>query len=325
MKIRKNNRAFSLVELIVVIAIMAVLVGVMGPHFLKYVGDNKKKECMVDREGLLAVYERCIYEETLELSGSALNALLNGTAANVDAATKEEVLSFYHDRLTRTCSGGGKFTGNVDTVKQIATITCDCGNHDTVAVVDFVGMIGTELAENIDPTIEEPSSEAPSIPPEASSEEPTSTSEAQPDSDSVWPYPDSGQWEGKDYMGQVVQIEVPTGLVTSQNGTQYVVVDSTGSGVFDVPYEWRMGPEYIGTEGWERVIIWSGVMITDIESIRHPNSANQIDGTKVHYGDILEYNGVQYIYASLSDGEYKDFPTSAAGGNNWYAVGPASE
>ncbi len=39
---KMNNKGFSLVELIIVIAIMAVLVGVLAPQFLKYVERSRK-------------------------------------------------------------------------------------------------------------------------------------------------------------------------------------------------------------------------------------------------------------------------------------------
>jgi type IV pilus assembly protein PilA len=41
-KVVKNNKGFSLVELIVVIAIMAVLVGVLAPQFIKYVEKSRE-------------------------------------------------------------------------------------------------------------------------------------------------------------------------------------------------------------------------------------------------------------------------------------------
>lgn len=42
MKKKKNNKGFSLVELIVVIAIMAVLVGVLAPQFIGYVEKSRQ-------------------------------------------------------------------------------------------------------------------------------------------------------------------------------------------------------------------------------------------------------------------------------------------
>lgn len=38
---KMNNKGFSLVELIIVIAIMAVLMGVLAPQFIKYVEDSR--------------------------------------------------------------------------------------------------------------------------------------------------------------------------------------------------------------------------------------------------------------------------------------------
>ncbi|MCR5686804.1 MAG: prepilin-type N-terminal cleavage/methylation domain-containing protein [Lachnospiraceae bacterium] len=41
---RKDNRGLSLIELIVVIAIMGVLVGVLSPMFIKYVDRSRKSK-----------------------------------------------------------------------------------------------------------------------------------------------------------------------------------------------------------------------------------------------------------------------------------------
>ena len=38
----KNNKGFSLVELIIVVAIMAVLIGVLAPQYIKYVEKSRK-------------------------------------------------------------------------------------------------------------------------------------------------------------------------------------------------------------------------------------------------------------------------------------------
>lgn len=41
---KKNNKGFSLVELIIVIAIMAVLIGVLAPQFMKYVEQSRRSK-----------------------------------------------------------------------------------------------------------------------------------------------------------------------------------------------------------------------------------------------------------------------------------------
>lgn len=54
----KNNKGFSLVELIIVIAIMAILVGVMAPQLIKYI---EKSNVSADMQLLDAVYDAVVY------------------------------------------------------------------------------------------------------------------------------------------------------------------------------------------------------------------------------------------------------------------------
>ena len=63
MKTRKNNKGFSLVELIVVVAIMAVLVGVLAPAYLKYVESSREKKDLNNLEEVRHAVEVALAEE----------------------------------------------------------------------------------------------------------------------------------------------------------------------------------------------------------------------------------------------------------------------
>ncbi len=58
---KKSNKGFSLVELIIVIAIMAILVGIMAPQLIKYI---EKSKVTADLEMLNAIYAAITYAAT---------------------------------------------------------------------------------------------------------------------------------------------------------------------------------------------------------------------------------------------------------------------
>lgn len=60
-----NNKGFSLVELIIVIAIMAVLIGLLAPQFLKYVQRSKYSTDVKNGQEIATVVQTLIADNAL--------------------------------------------------------------------------------------------------------------------------------------------------------------------------------------------------------------------------------------------------------------------
>jgi type IV pilus assembly protein PilA len=79
----KNNKGFSLVELIVVIAIMAVLVGVLAPQFMKYVESSRQS---TDIDNLQSMKTAIETEATEQLATGTFTITVDGTNKTATAA-----------------------------------------------------------------------------------------------------------------------------------------------------------------------------------------------------------------------------------------------
>lgn len=99
MKKEMNNKGFSLVELIIVIAIMAVLVGVLAPQFLKYVESSRvQKDESAMSEVLNATKIACSVDKVytaVATKGKATVDIGGGAkvSADVDELTDELLLT----------------------------------------------------------------------------------------------------------------------------------------------------------------------------------------------------------------------------------------
>lgn len=113
---KMNNKGFSLVELIIVIAIMAVLVGVLAPQFLKYVEDSRvQKDESAAAEVLNAVkialsvedvYKEAANGETVAVSDGTItvngNTKLDDELKKTITASEIDFTSKKHDTETYT-------------------------------------------------------------------------------------------------------------------------------------------------------------------------------------------------------------------------------
>lgn len=153
---RRTQRGFSLIELIVVIAIMATLIGLLAPQFVKYVAAQRKSTCQRNREAILRIYERAVYDGSVPIY---LNTADLEKVANIHGAkfqpTDNEVEEYLN--CPNHSGGGNSYSVYVDSDSGTAYIECpDCGDGTDPDIIssDMLGWSPHPTDRVADPTRE---------------------------------------------------------------------------------------------------------------------------------------------------------------------------
>ena len=89
----KNNKGFSLVELIIVIAIMAILVGVMAPQLIKYIEKtNVSSDVQLCDSVRTALNTACLDPDVVKAGGdlaASTGAPVSGISGSVKTEAEE--------------------------------------------------------------------------------------------------------------------------------------------------------------------------------------------------------------------------------------------
>ena len=84
---RQNQKGFSLVELIIVIAIMAVLIGVLAPQYLKYVNNARVTTDMRNASEMARIIDATMSGTQGTLAAGTISGAGGTAVSNVDNLT----------------------------------------------------------------------------------------------------------------------------------------------------------------------------------------------------------------------------------------------
>ena len=130
-----TNKGFSLVELIIVIAIMAVLVGVLAPQFLKYVERSRKSTDVQNVASIVTALQTYAADPMVETANqltdggkitlTTTSVTTNCTGNTDKALTAAGISTIGLKSGNWTSTAGAGITLNVAVSNGTITVTCD--------------------------------------------------------------------------------------------------------------------------------------------------------------------------------------------------------
>ncbi len=348
-RLTTDNNGFSLLELIVTIAIVVTLSGLLIPQFTRYTKEKKETACVENREAVVNICEKLVYGRAVPLSTLSGVTL---TETNI-AALPSTISEVEKEALKRHCECPDHGVMTITVTDGIVHCVCNSPEHSADVAVDMTTWTGSGLV-TIDPHFDTPSGSytPPGPGPEDPPEDPPNDEEDNPDYlSSYWPYPEDPRWNDIDSSGDAfIEVDVPSGLFpvrTAGGSTIYFcAINRSGSadGKLKI-YKSKAGdPMYYlcGSES-EAVIVTNGLNYnkdTLIEAATANRSMWVDEGTQdgqIDRGDHFWISGGTIYTCSESGRRYiafhqgleeVDLPPEDGSANNygnWYYVGATDQ
>lgn len=134
-KKKNDNKGFSLVELIIVVAIMAILVGLLAPQYIKYVEKSRKSADASNLSEMVNAVQIYAADSESNLAAGTYTITIGTNGTTVDAALDPVIASTAPDYKTIKLKSNkwledGKTNANVEAIS--AEIVVDNNGGTTV-------------------------------------------------------------------------------------------------------------------------------------------------------------------------------------------------
>ena len=130
---KKDNKGFSLVELIIVIAIMAILVGVVGTQVIPYINKSKleKDRQIISSYSTAAVSAYSMVADQLTSTGDLTFNVYRATEGSDGEKVANQIKTLTYDAFpadkfkSNECSGASDVEIKIDTTHHTVTATVE--------------------------------------------------------------------------------------------------------------------------------------------------------------------------------------------------------
>ncbi|WP_343209000.1 prepilin-type N-terminal cleavage/methylation domain-containing protein [Anaerolentibacter hominis] len=129
---QKNNHGFTLVELIVVIAVLVILVGLLAPNVIRYIEKSRDAKCRSAQDAVLRDYKYALTELMAVQTVTRADALdlLKKEIEGMGAKIQESATT-----ITGICPSGGTYLYSV--LGDDFDLTITCSKHGSDSGIDY--------------------------------------------------------------------------------------------------------------------------------------------------------------------------------------------
>lgn len=124
---KKDNKGFTLVELVIVVAILAILVGILAPQYTKYVEKSRKAADASNLENLVTAFKTAASDGTDQVPAGTYTFTINSTGSDLtggpDGNTVKTLINSYAgDKWTNTKLKSSKWLTKNDNTGTTVTV-----------------------------------------------------------------------------------------------------------------------------------------------------------------------------------------------------------